>query len=207
MKTKHVNLRKILRSLILLAVAVVVAMPSPAFAVVDDFIDKFAANNIMFYNPDECEGGSGGAVVGGQAVISGSTAEEKVWSGLKSMGLTDEVVAGIMGNMIHESNYLNPAQHEGSFLNKYKGSFKLDSEPDIAYGLGLIQWSFGRRLNIYNYVKEKSPGLIKYFEDPMTYSYANGSVYGMNGDKFIKTANNENEVNALYSLELTFFSQ
>ena len=204
MKTKHVNLRKILRSLILLAVAVVVAMPSPAFAVVDDFIDKFAANNIMFYNPDECEGGSGGAVVGGQAVISGSTAEEKVWSGLKSMGLTDEVVAGIMGNMIHESNYLNPAQHEGSFLNKYKGSFKLDSEPDIAYGLGLIQWSFGRRLNIYNYVKEKSPGLIKYFEDPMTYSYANGSVYGMNGDKFIKTANNENEVNALYSLELTF---
>lgn len=180
------------------------SVPPSAYAAVDDFIDKFSANDIMFYDPDECEGGSsGGTVTGGEAVVSGSTAEEKVWSGLKSMGLTDEVTAGIMGNMAHEGNFFNPAQHEGSFQSQW-GHFALDSNSTTSYGIGLIQWSFGRRVNVYNYIKGKSSGLIKYLDNPYDYSYANGSAYGMNGDGFIKKANNETEVNALYSLELSF---
>ena len=117
------------------------SVPPSAYAAVDDFIDKFSANDIMFYDPDECEGGSsGGTVTGGEAVVSGSTAEEKVWSGLKSMGLTDEVTAGIMGNMAHEGNFFNPAQHEGSFQSQW-GHFALDSNSTTSYGIGLIQWS------------------------------------------------------------------
>ncbi len=193
-----------LKQILLISCALIIATPVSSFAAVDDFIDRFAANNIMFYNPDECNGSSsGGAVVGGEAVISGSTADEKVWSGLKSMGLTDEVAAGIMGNMAHESNNFNPAQHEGKFKSQW-GSFALDSNEGTSYGIGLIQWSFGRRIKVYNYIKEKSPGLLKYLDTPTTYSLANGSAYGVNGDKFIELANNENEVNALYSLELTF---
>ena len=81
--------------------------------------NRYNTEGIYYYDPDDCANGSNGAVVGGEAVISGSTAAEKVWSGLKSLGLTDEVTAGIMGNMSHESNQFNPAQHEGSWLLKY----------------------------------------------------------------------------------------
>ena len=202
MKINYSKIYKCLKSSTLISLAILTAFPFHTYAATDDFLDKFAANNIMFYNPDECEGGSSGGVVGGEAVISGSTAEEKVWSGLKSMGLTDEVTAGIMGNMAHEGNNFNPAQHEGSFKSQW--GMALNSNPDISYGIGLIQWSFGRRVNVYNYIKDKAPGLTKYLDTPMTYSYANGSAYGVNGDKFIQLANNESEVNALYSLELTF---
>lgn len=194
-----------IKRVVIILLAVILCTPiAPASAAVDDFIDKFAANNIMFYHPEECdESAYGGAVVGGEAVISGTTAAEKVWSGLKSMGITDEVAAGIMGNMAHESNTFNPAQHEGSFYSQW-GSFDLGANADVSYGLGLIQWSWGRRVNVYNYIKERAPGLLKYLDNPHEYSYANGSQYGMNGDKFIAKAANEEEVNALFSLELTF---
>ncbi len=196
---------KHIKRIIIFALALIISLPiAPASAAVDDFIDKFAANNIMFYDPEECnETAYGGAVVGGEAVVSGTTAAEKVWSGLKSMGITDEVAAGIMGNMQHESNSFNPAQHEGSFINQWD-TFDLGGNTEDSYGLGLIQWSFGRRVKMYNYVKERAPGLLKYLDNPREYSYANGSAYGMNGDKFIAKAANDEEVNALFSLELTF---
>lgn len=203
-------LRKFLRltkAFMMIALCVVLSIPfSPeTYAEVEDFIDSFSANNIKFYNPDDCEdGGGGGSAVGGEAVISGTTAEQKVWSGLKSMGLSDEVVAGIMGNMKHESNEFNPAQHEGMFIYDYGGNFDLAGNEDISYGLGLIQWSFGRRIRVYNYVKEHNPDLLKYLDNPMTYSYEAGSAYAVNGDRFIEIANNEAQVDALYSLELTF---
>jgi hypothetical protein len=85
--------------------------------------------------------------VTGRAVISGNTAAEKIWSGLLSLGFTKEQAAGIMGNMQHESNNFNPVQHEGSQYQKY-WPMNLDGNPEIAYGLGLIQWSFGRRINM-----------------------------------------------------------
>ena len=102
----------------MVALAIIITFPlDTTYAAVENFIDKFAANNIMFYDPDACEGDGGGGIVGGEAVVSGSTAAEKVWSGLKSMGLSDYAVAGIMGNMMHESNSFNPAQHEGSLTH------------------------------------------------------------------------------------------
>lgn len=198
------RIKKIIKSALLVALAIIITFPlDTTYAAVENFIDKFAANNIMFYDPDACEGDGGGGIVGGEAVVSGSTAAEKVWSGLKSMGLSDYAVAGIMGNMMHESNSFNPAQHEGSFMSSW-GNFDLGGNTETSYGLGLIQWSFGRRVNVYNYIKEKSPGLLKYLDDPHTYSYANGSPYGCDGDCFISKAANDNEANALYSLELTF---
>lgn len=138
----------------------------------------------------------------GRAVIKGSSAAEKVWSGLTSLGFTDEQAAGIMGNMQHESNSFNPVQHEGSQYNRY-WPMNLGGNSEIAYGLGLIQWSFGRRVNMYNYIKEKAPDLLKYFNNPDQYSKKDGSIYGMNGDRFIQTVGDD-VANQLYSLELTF---
>ena len=186
------------------ALAVIISIPmQTVYALSEDQLDRYAANNIMFYDPEDCENDGGGGIVGGEAVVSGSTAAEKVWSGLKSMGLSDEVTAGIMGNMTHESNAFNPAQHEGSFRSRWE-NFDLGNDTSTSYGIGLIQWSYGRRTKVYNYVKEKSPGLIKYLDKPFTYSYENNSAYGCNGDCFIKKAASENEANALFSLELTY---
>lgn len=138
----------------------------------------------------------------GRAVIKGSTAAEKVWSGLTSLGFTDEQAAGIMGNMQHESNSFNPVQHEGSQYRKY-WPMNLGGNAEKAYGLGLIQWSFGRRVNMYNYIKEKAPDLLKFFNNPDEYSKKDGSIYGMTGDHFIQTVGDD-IANQLYSLELTF---
>lgn len=186
-----------------LAVAIGLFRTTIVFAAVNMDMDRYYAQGIRYYKPNSCSGGSGSAV-GGEAVISGSTAEEKVWSGLKSLGLTDEVTAGIMGNMSHESNHFNPVQHEGSWLNNHKGDFDLSGNEGLAYGLGLIQWSFGRRIGMYNYVKDHNASLVKYFDDPMKYSYANGSAFGVIGDKFIQLADKEADADALYSLELTY---
>ena len=166
--------------------------------------DRYFSQGIRFYNSDDCSK-SGGVVVGGEAVISGTTAEEKVWSGLKSMGLTDEVTAGIMGNMAHEGNYFNPVQYEGSWYDVWEGSgFDWENDPAGGHGVGLTQWSGGRRVGIMKYLKERNSGLYeKYMLHPKTYSYANGNAYGVNGDKFIQLAG-EADADALYSLEITF---
>lgn len=150
----------------------------------------------------------GGSCSGGKAVIAGSTAAEKVWSGLTSLGFTKEQAAGIMGNMAHESNTMNPAQHEGTMrtIHWKNGSFDLGGNPKISYGLGLIQWSFQRRIDIYNYIKEKAPDLLEHFNNPEKYSTAKGSKYGCNGDCYIKLVG-EQTANRMYSLQLTFMHE
>lgn len=84
----------------------------------------------------------------GDITISGTTAEEKIWTGLLSF-MTAEQAAGVMGNMAHESNYFNPVQHEVSQMNSHWGntinSNTIVNNSDLAYGVGLIQWSCGGR--------------------------------------------------------------
>ena len=194
-------MKKALKSILLIVFAALL-IDQPAFAMNKpgtDTLDYYNKNGIYYYNPSgDCE--SGGNTTG-RATINGSTAAEKVWSGLTSLGFTDEQAAGIMGNMQHESRAFNPAQHEGSQYKKY-WPMDLGSNNDKAYGLGLIQWSFGRRTNMYNYVKEQAPDLLKFFNNPQTYSMKNGNIYGMDGDGFIAVAGAEGD--NLFSLELSF---
>ena len=205
--TKRVG--KIIRYATMFIASVILCLPNnPNASAANDLkdMDYFSHNNIKFYNPEECSGKSGGgSTVGGEAVISGSTAEEKVWSGLKSLGITDEVAAGIMGNMIHEGNALNPAQYEGSYYDEWESGFDWETDSASGHGVGLIQWSGGRRVNIMKYIKEHNSNVYeKYMLHPKKYSYANGNVYGVNGDKFIELADSEAEADALYSLQITF---
>ncbi len=183
----------IIVQLLLLQPAFAANQPDPAV------LDYFSRNGIYYYNPSgNCETTTGG---GGTAIIKGNTAAEKVWSGLISLGFTEEQTAGIMGNMQHESNSFNPAQHEGSQYRKH-WPMALDANTDKSYGLGLIQWSGGRRVNLYNYVKEQAPDYLKYFNNPEQYSMKNGNIYGLNGDGFIQVAGSAGD--QLFSLELTF---
>ena len=160
-------------------------------------MDKFAESGILFYNPcDNQYVCSPGAYLDGPVAISGSTVEEKIWAGLTGF-LTPEQAAGVMGNMEHESHF-NPAQHEVSMMNKYQPGFALDENSDVSYGLGLIQWSFGRRIGMYNYVKSSDESLVNFFNDYQKYS----PTYS-NGDQFVAAAGEE-AFDKLVSLELQY---
>ena len=65
------------------------------------------------------------------------TTEEVVWDYLKAAGYSDIQVAGIIGNLYQESG-LNPARVESN-----------------GEGIGLVQWSFGRKQNLINYASSK----------------------------------------------------
>lgn len=150
----------------------------------------WSQNNILFYEPcGESESSACGISV------SGSSIEEKIWSGLKGF-LTDEQAAGVMGNMAHEGG-LSPARHEGSFINS---SVDISSDTSVSYGLGLIQWSFGRRVNMYNYIKQNNANLIKYLDEKETYG-------NLGGQDFLEKAGNDSDVNMLIALELCFLKK
>ena len=153
--------------------------------------DLFSQNNIIFYDPTECIEGPSESKPGGTINITGGTMTEKIWSGLTSF-LTKEQAAGVMGNMQNESNF-NPARHETSFIGS---GINIYTNKKASYGIGLIQWSFGRRVNMLSYVKSKNKSLTKYFDAPSKYSTSDP-------EKFLKLAP-EKDVNDLISLELEF---
>lgn len=65
------------------------------------------------------------------------TTEEVVWDYLKAAGYSDIQTAAIIGNLYQESG-LNPARVESN-----------------GEGIGLVQWSFGRKQNLINYASSK----------------------------------------------------
>jgi|GEM_PF-5547154 len=145
--------------------------------------DEWAENNFLFYNPSGTARNNNACTTeyGGDVSVSGSEAEQKVWSAFRSVGFTKEQTAGIMGNVAGESGF-NPVQHEISLYNKYwksggqqvDGHFDLSRNESISYGLGLIQFSFDWRTEMYKYVTGKSPDTAQYFNNPEKYSYTYG---------------------------------
>lgn len=71
--------------------------------------------------------------------IYGGTIQEKVWYALKDLGFTDIAVAGAMGNIDYESGGFRTTAVEG-------GSGE---------GIGLLQWSYGRKEQLINYANYK----------------------------------------------------
>ena len=73
----------------------------------------YKLNDIIYYDAgEECL--TGGNSSGGMADVNleGNDNAEKIWNFLKSKGLTDEQVAGIMGSLWGESNHFNPDLNE-----------------------------------------------------------------------------------------------
>lgn len=192
----HIKFKKLV--IILMNLIIIFAPNATVFALDDSVLDFFDQNHIYYYNPF---GSSNCVAYNGTITVYGSTAAEKIWTGLTSF-LTDEQAAGVMGNMQHESNSFNPAQHEVALMNAHQPGFDLGSNPKVSYGIGLIQWSGGRRIGIYNYIKSKSPDLIPYLENYSTYSVG----YTINGDKFIELAGDD-VANSLIAVELEYLKQ
>ncbi len=157
---------------------------------------EYSMNNILFYNP--CTGGGAGSTTACDITVSGSTIEEKIWSGLTSF-LTEEQAAGAMGNMAHEGGF-NPARHETSWLNS-SPNFPIATNTSQSYGIGLIQWSFGRRVELYELINESSPDLWK------TYIDEGRETYGrLSGKDFLEKAG-DNVTDSLLALELCRLKQ
>ena len=161
-------MKKIL--LILLALATIA---TPASAISDKSIDRANSVETYYYNPEgnlKCSSNYQNDVS-----VYGSTMTEKIWTALTSF-LTPEQAAGILGNMQSESG-LSPARHETSAISKYQPGFDLMSNPKVAYGLGLVQWSFSRRIRLYGFIKDRAPELLTYLDDYQTYGRLSGEEF------------------------------
>ena len=176
-----------LAGLILAVIGVVIGVGSVSAksSLTADDEAMFSQNNILFYEP--CVVNGSGRALGGEISINGATAEEKVWSGLASF-LSDEQAAGIMGNIAQEDGNYNPLRREvGQSGGLYNRATQM--------GLGLVQWSFGRRVDLLNHVKERDSSLLKYFEDD--------SLAQLTGDELIKKLGDDT-VNKLYQVEIEY---
>lgn len=172
--------------------------------------NEFSENEIVFYNPNgtkKCDNNSISSY-NGKVNMSGSNAFEKAWSAFRSVGYTKEQTAGILGNLVHESTSMNPVTHEesqksewwkNSGVEQVDGHFDLSKNPDIPYGLGIIQFSKGWRIEMYNYIIGKDPSLAKYFNEPEKYS----PNYSYGGDSFIKDAG-EDVFDKLFAIQVEY---
>lgn len=172
-------------ALVLSGVMVGVGSTSAKSSLTADDEAMFSQNNILFYEP--CVTGDSSRPLGGEISIAGSTAEEKVWSGLASF-LSAEQAAGVMGNIAQEDGNYNPLRREvGQSGGLYNRATQM--------GLGLVQWSFGRRVDLLNRVKERDSSLLKHFED--------NSLAQITGDELIKKLGDDT-VNKIYQIEIEF---
>ena len=163
----------------------------------------------------------------GRVIVIGDSIEDMIWSGLRSYGFTVAQAAGIMGNIIgesganpvrHEMGREYPierirstgtvwsgasrafwdAQHPMKTTQRTAdGKFDLFGNSDVSYGVGLVQWSFRRRVSFMNHVRDNAPHLVRYFLHPDIYSVSRGN-------EFINIADNIEDVRRLVELNLEY---
>ncbi|MBQ3432809.1 N-acetylmuramoyl-L-alanine amidase [Candidatus Saccharibacteria bacterium] len=193
MNTRQYNKHLFLN--LILTISFVITTPTNAFSATN--LRTFSANSIYFY--DECTDAIRSPSIGSIATASGSTADEKIWSALKSLGLSDELSAGILGN-IHNEGGASPVRREGCYGTCSDDGYDWEHDPSSAKGLGLIQWSFGRRVNLIKHLRDKGAGSLvdKYILNNVE-KYA-----GLNGDEFIEAVDDPADANTLFALEMDF---
>ena len=97
--------------------------------------------------------------------LNGTTNDAKIWNYLKSKGLNDYAISGIIGNMFAESG-LSPTNMQDSFEKKlgYNDATYTAAVDNGTYknfvkdgcGFGLTQTTFwSRKQNLYNYAKSR----------------------------------------------------
>ncbi|MCQ2571152.1 MAG: phage tail tip lysozyme [Candidatus Saccharibacteria bacterium] len=144
----------------------------------------------------------------GEAVVSGATAEEKVWSGLMSLGFTEIAAAGIMGNMAHEG-LMSPVQwqvgHETDWGKDFSTIYNDNNSGST--GVGLVQFTYYKYYDILDkYYNENAPDLLVYFKEATTYSVASDGSHYCGGACFLEKVDDAT-ANRLYSTELTIINK
>ena len=169
------NKLKRIASIVVAAVVVATSIRIPVRALDDKKLDMFSANNIMFYDPEDC-GDDGSST---STTLSGKDTAEKMWNYLIGKGFNDAQAAGILGNSYVESYAFNPAAASNT---SYWGLFQfyLDYVPDLVSQIN-------------------AAGLSKYMD--LSYGGAGGDASIPDSDKdqliqiqmdFMMTQNSEN---------------
>ncbi len=187
-----------IKSVLSLFLALLTVTPAFADAVsplTTEQLDFFNLNGINYYTPTASKLGAVGCYIGDITIIGGTVAE-KIWTGLTTF-MTPEQAAGVMGNMASESGF-NPVRHETSKLNAHPG-YDIVNGTDVSYGIGLIQWSYGRRVRLMQYVQNTAPHLMQYFLNPEEYGR-------LGGEAFLQKAG-EGVTNQLIQIELQFLKE
>lgn len=191
-------MRKLRKSVIVCSVIAmvlaVVGIVGRVNALTDEELIEYSLYDIMFYK--QCGTGGGSSECG--ITVTGSTIEEKIWSGLTSF-MSEEQAAGVMGSMANESGF-SPARHETTFLNS-SPNFAITTNTSDSYGIGLIQWSYGRRVKVLEVIKEKASALLDKYIDGGRKEYG-----GLSGSDFLSKAGDE-DTNTLIALELCYLKQ
>lgn len=187
------NLNRFVKSLAVFLALIFVVSPAFAATIPESVLQKNAEYNIIAYNAS----GTDEVCYTGSLNVQGSEIKEKIWNGLVSVGFTKEQTAGIMGNMGHESGF-SPGRHETSFYTRRVNGEAIDIWTTTeSYGVGLIQWSGGRRVKVLNAIKNADPSMLKYIDDGW-------KEYGsLGGDAFFKAVP-ENDLNRLLEIEIQF---
>lgn len=189
-----------------------------ATAISEEQLDKFAQNNILFYDP------SGTECISRSSLVCGNTAIKKYWSAFRKY-FDEAQTAGVIGNMFYEGSY-NPVSWEawkvvdgsGNFYNGwnwdrlYNECDSSDREHSCGVGVGAL--GITAHLSDYlHFVNEEAPDLIKYFQNPNLYSfnyaYRKDGKYPDNaaglyfGDQALEVIG-ETDFNRLVELEVRF---
>ena len=151
--------------------------------------NQFAANNILFYDPEGSAANSYCISSNADCGIMGTTRDEKLWSGLRHVGFDPEQTAALMGNILNEGGtpttqeyayiyarndgcktqegndytiwtYNN--EHHASCMSRYYKNYTAGSEV-AGIGLGFVQWTSKDRREGYLGIM-RNLGLLKYFE-------------------------------------------
>src|SRR5699024_1463526 len=121
---------------------------------IGDWFDKLGGmmNDIMagFMAGSGSSSSSSASSSGSDASGIEGEGAEKIWNFLKDKGLSNEQVAGVLGNFAHES---------GMRADRVQGDAKFDeakaNSAISGYGIGIAQWDNTRRQGLMKYAKEK----------------------------------------------------
>ncbi len=167
----------IITAAIALSLAGMYFVSKNANALDDSLLDKYSANNIMFYDPDDnCSSGY-------MSKICGNTAKEKYWSAIR-MHFDVEPTAGILGNIWNEGGFSPIGVESCTYLYPYDFStnswtngweswdyflhnrYSKTGRPTGIGGFGITYFRSEYLLDI----QENYPELLKYHQYPDQYA-------------------------------------
>lgn len=183
-------------SLVLVSIAANFTSATSQSQLPETELEEFAQNNILFYDPSQCIGGTSSGVCG-------STAEEKIWSILRQT-LDPIHAAAAFGSIANEGGFQPVKWEYGNVVSLSTCNFVsgmtwddlYNGVYDGRYGVGSFGLTSG--LSDYlHYINDNAPDLLKYFKDPSNTCYATGDE--------LAEAIGESEYDRLIELEVNYF--
>ncbi|MBQ3413422.1 hypothetical protein IJH33_01035 [Candidatus Saccharibacteria bacterium] len=172
-------MKRVIRALVSSVLTILLSffLTSPTLALSSSLLQKYATNDILFYNPsssqDDCYYSSGG-------LLEGDGRVEKIWNYITNInipGLSDNpaVISGIIGNMWNETG----GTYNPFIVSKINGATGLIQWMNASYNTGFFAYMKEKNLDQY-FSTERDPNLDEAIIDlgiqaEMDFLFANGT--------------------------------